>query len=173
MAKDCGHSVPCGCGDKALTTPPPCNVSGPCAGEKCSELFDQQCIVYTGPELRKEINGADFVILKGQRVDALIQKTLQALSSTDSEDFTDAPSNIQISNITSTGFTVTWEGDDALDYTFNAQQVVGAVNNILTPALGVYTVTFTGLVPGEQYELFSEQASGGWAAPRFILTLPA
>lgn len=171
MAKDCGHKVPCGCGDSALTTPAACNTSGPCEGEQCSELFDQQCIVYTGPEIRKSFNGTDFIIPKGMRLDHLIQKLLQAFSG-DPEDLTDAAFGLRISNISSTGFTLTWKGNDTISYNVFANQVSPVVNNSFSIPAGTYSYTFNNLVSGAEYKIFVEDPVGGWNSASLYLTLP-
>ena len=59
---NCGCSnISCGCGDSFLTTPPPCPtpVDYP-TKQVCSEVFDAQCVVYTGPDLQC---GLDDVVL--------------------------------------------------------------------------------------------------------------
>tara|TARA_R110002020_G_scaffold23658_3_gene78611 strand:- start:2140 stop:3012 length:873 start_codon:yes stop_codon:yes gene_type:complete len=49
MAKDCGHTVPCGCKDTPLTTPAPCGDGIDCPdATACSETFDAECVYYTG-----------------------------------------------------------------------------------------------------------------------------
>lgn len=49
----CNHTnINCGCKDKYLTTPPPCPTPEGCPDpQPCSEVFDAQCIIYTGPDL--------------------------------------------------------------------------------------------------------------------------
>ena len=45
---DCGCKK-CGCADNALTTLPPCPTPAGCPNPIiCSEIFDAQCVVYTG-----------------------------------------------------------------------------------------------------------------------------
>lgn len=46
----CNHTnINCGCKDSFLTTPPPCPTPVDCpTAQPCSEVFDAQCIVYTG-----------------------------------------------------------------------------------------------------------------------------
>ena len=42
----------CGCADNALTTPPPCPTPAGCPTPlTCSEVFDAECVVYTGPDI--------------------------------------------------------------------------------------------------------------------------
>jgi hypothetical protein len=48
--RNCGCSkISCGCGDSFLTTPPPCPTPEDCpTAQPCSEVFDADCVVYTG-----------------------------------------------------------------------------------------------------------------------------
>jgi hypothetical protein len=49
--KKCGHLGKCGC-ESYLTTPPPCPTPEGCPDpQPCSEVFDAQCIIYTGFDL--------------------------------------------------------------------------------------------------------------------------
>jgi hypothetical protein len=59
---NCGCSnINCGCKDSFLTTPPPCPTPEGCPDRQpCSEIFDAQCVVYTGPDLQC---GLDDVVL--------------------------------------------------------------------------------------------------------------
>jgi hypothetical protein len=57
--KKCGHLTKCGC-ESYLTTPPPCPTPEGCPDpQPCSEVFDAQCIIYTGPDI---ICGDDVVV---------------------------------------------------------------------------------------------------------------
>jgi hypothetical protein len=63
--KTCGHLGKCGC-ETYLTTPPPCPTPENCPDpQPCSEVFDAQCIVYTGPDLEC---GQDVVIAQNTSV---------------------------------------------------------------------------------------------------------
>jgi hypothetical protein len=44
----CGHTVPCGCADVALTTPAPCTPVGCPDPYPCSEITNAECVIYTG-----------------------------------------------------------------------------------------------------------------------------
>jgi hypothetical protein len=49
--KNC-NLVKCGCQDSYLTTPPPCPTPEDCPDvQPCSEVFDAECIVYTGVDI--------------------------------------------------------------------------------------------------------------------------
>ena len=49
----CNHNtINCGCKDSYLTTPPPCPTPTNCPDpQPCSEVFDAQCIIYSGDPL--------------------------------------------------------------------------------------------------------------------------
>jgi hypothetical protein len=63
----CGCTKPkCGCQDTMLTTPAPCPTPVGCpTPEPCSEVFDSQCIVYTGTEI---LCGDDTIVLTGSTI---------------------------------------------------------------------------------------------------------
>ena len=47
----CGHTVPCGCADVALTTPAPCTPVGCPDPYPCSETINAECVIYTGANI--------------------------------------------------------------------------------------------------------------------------
>ena len=68
---NCGCTKPkCGCQDTMLTTPAPCPTPVGCPDpEPCSEVFDAQCVVYTGDSI---LCGQDIVVTTSSNVaDAL------------------------------------------------------------------------------------------------------
>lgn len=171
-SKDCGHKVPCGCGDKALTTPAACNTTEECAGEQCSELFDQECIVYTGPVMNAFIQGEDFIIAPGDRLDIILQKMLVAMKANDPDDIANAPYGLRFRNITSTGFNVTWVSPNGFDHIIYIALVSPVVNDSVAIPAGINTHTFTNLVSGGEYEIYIEEQNDGRVSPTFYLTLP-
>ena len=64
---NCGCSkISCGCGDSFLTTPPPCPTPVDCpTAQPCSEVFDAQCVVYTGLDIECD---NDVVVASGASV---------------------------------------------------------------------------------------------------------
>ena len=58
---NCGCSkLKCGCQDTMLTTPAPCPTPVGCpTPEPCSEVFDAQCIIYTGDPI---VCGQDTIV---------------------------------------------------------------------------------------------------------------
>ena len=63
----CNHNnINCGCKDTYLTTPPPCPTPADCPDpQPCSEVFDAQCIVYTGADI---LCGQDTVVTQNDSV---------------------------------------------------------------------------------------------------------
>lgn len=57
----CNHTnINCGCKDSFLTTPPPCPTPTDCPDpQPCSEVFDAQCVIYTGQPI---ICGEDVIV---------------------------------------------------------------------------------------------------------------
>lgn len=52
MATNCGNQINCGCQDSFLTTPPAVPTPGACPeAQPCSEVFDAQCVKYTGDDI--------------------------------------------------------------------------------------------------------------------------
>lgn len=70
MTKNCNHSVPCGCGDTGLTTPPPCTTGTPACPtpDPCPETFCAGCVVYCGDGI------IDLGINQGDRMDVIMQR---------------------------------------------------------------------------------------------------
>lgn len=65
--RKCSCNTNCGCGDLPLQTCAPCTPSLCGNGDPCPETFSAGCVVYTGDTI------ADLGIMKGQRVDSIIQ----------------------------------------------------------------------------------------------------
>ena len=105
--KDCGHSVPCGCGDTPLTTGDPCPDGIDCTGNPCAENFSTDCIIYTGDTLpllglNKGMSMSEFFKVLGPLLNVgagcVTDPTATCKSST----------NLFSTNITDTKITVGW-----------------------------------------------------------------
>jgi hypothetical protein len=75
MATTCSsckcNSLTCGCNNSYLTTPPPCPTPTDCPDRQpCSEVFDAECIVYTGPDLEC---GDDTVIAQNTAINLALE----------------------------------------------------------------------------------------------------
>jgi len=173
MSKQCGHTVPCGCGDKALTTAPSCNEEGSCASsEECAEKFSNCCIVHTGEDYEADFSGGSnkfFRVRKGERLDLIIQKLMTSWLEGDGA--FKAAVGIKITNINPTGFTVTWEGLDSEVYTIDAEHQNPTSSNLEVIPQGVYTYKYDYLISGDTYRITITTA-GGVKSVTFIVTLP-
>jgi hypothetical protein len=69
---NCGCSKPkCGCQDTMLTSPAPCPTPVGCPDRQpCSEVFDAECIVYTGPDLEC---GDDTVVIQNSAINLALE----------------------------------------------------------------------------------------------------
>lgn len=65
--KKCSCATPCGCGDLPFRVCAPCTPPICGNGDPCPETFSAACVVYTGDTI------ADLGIMKGQRLDSVIQ----------------------------------------------------------------------------------------------------
>lgn len=64
----------CGCEDSFLVSPAPCPTPEGCPNpEPCSEVFDAQCVVYTGPNLQC---GQDNVVLTNTAINAALEDVI-------------------------------------------------------------------------------------------------
>lgn len=146
--KNCNHKVPCGCADSALTTPPPCNDTGNCAGEVCAESIGQKCVVYDNNSLVYSITGNDFEIQQGERLDEVIQRLLIFLN--DPACAASAPVGVYASKVTVDSITLQWTGSDPA-YTYSIDYTDG-VSNFNTTSTTT-TVSLLTLVPNTEYSI--------------------
>lgn len=65
--RSCSCAVPCGCKDVPIALCSPCTLPLCPNGDPCPETFSAGCVVYTGDTI------VDLGILKGQRLDSIIQ----------------------------------------------------------------------------------------------------
>ncbi len=103
--RKCTCGANCGCKDIPLTTCSPCTTPLCPNGDPCPETFSAGCVVYTGDTI------ADLGIMKGQRLDSIIQ--LFALLSTNPGcAYPTSPCQsvlgVQSTNITSTTVSLKW-----------------------------------------------------------------
>lgn len=78
----CNHTnIDCGCKDSFLTTPPPCPTPGDCPDpQPCSEVFDAQCIVYTGADI---LCGQTTVVTQNQSVSEALTSVVEYFCTAD------------------------------------------------------------------------------------------
>lgn len=155
---NCGNK-PCGCAEEALTTGSPCNNTGDCEKEPCSELFCEECIIHCQPEISVPLpNNEIFTIAQGARWDEIIQR-LMILSSNPSC-INDAPVGLRLMCKTTTSIRIQWVPSTTCPTEYevswtksNTQTNIGTTENTefeiinLTPNTE-YAITVTDKVSG-------------------------
>jgi hypothetical protein len=147
---NCGCSkISCGCGDSFLTTPPPCPTPVDCpTAQPCSEVFDAQCVVYTGLDIEC---GTDVVVATNDSVADALQNVVDYFCTKPESDITivEAGDGIDVEVDTvgnTTTYTVSTIAKD-IAYFQNVQTV--AINTVPEPnvynfpSVGYATLTYT------------------------------
>jgi len=149
---ECGHTVPCGCNDNALSSQPPCNVTGDCAGEACAEIFGDGCIAHLKDDLIITIGAEELDIVKGTRLNEIWQRL--AIAITDPECAKVAAVTLCILSSTSTSITIGWVPGTGSVYkiAYDSPTCPSAGESPNLPS-SVNKYTLTGLLPGEEYIL--------------------
>lgn len=114
--KTCGHLGKCGC-ETYLTTPPPCPTPENCPERQpCSEIFDAQCIVYTGPDLEC---GQDVIIAQNTSVALALEDLVSAVC--DASELPTIPTNILCGDdvVVASGVNVVAAIQDVVEYFCN------------------------------------------------------
>ena len=105
---NCGCSnINCGCKDSFLTTPPPCPTPEDCpTAQPCAEVFDAQCVVYTGLDIEC---GTDVVVATNDSVATALQNVVDYFCTQPAADITVVAAGDKISVKTATvGNTTTY-----------------------------------------------------------------
>jgi len=125
---NCGCSkISCGCGDSFLTTPPPCPTPADCPeAQPCSEVFDAQCVVYTGLDIEC---GDDVVVATKDSVADALQNVVDYFCTQPESDITivEAGDNVSVDVVTvgnTTTYTVNAIIPCPMDVTIIDSQVV-------------------------------------------------
>ena len=145
--KKCGHAVPCGCGDKALTAPPPCNESGPCAGEPCAEVFCADCIANCNDQITVDTGPGSgiMIVAKGARWNTVLEQLMIISAGTP---LANAPLNLKVKSKTSTSVTLTFTANSAISYDADVTDLDTTVVTSVTATHlgdGEFEVQITGL----------------------------
>jgi len=145
--KNCNHKVPCGCGDSSLTTPPPCNSLGDCLGELCQESVGQKCVVYDNHSFTYDVNGTEFNVNQGDRLDEIIQKILIYLN--DPTCINTAPFGMYATLVLKDSITLVWEGSDIIGYNVTYTDGIAPI----TVSTLTKSITISALVPDTEYSI--------------------
>lgn len=170
------NKLTCGCGDHSLTTP--CGYSGKnCdegSHERCENLICENCVANCESKLEFEItNTTSFIIEKGERLSATLQKLIQYVINPACVTAGDEILNIMPGTTTSTSIQITWDPIGANNSATNLQVRVktpaaaGWTN--ITPVLPTTTTsyTITGLSVNTEY-MFSVVGVGTSCSSAFV-----
>lgn len=144
--------TPCGCLDKALTTPPLYQDSSTCSNPQiCSEYVFTGCIIYNGPEL------VDINIIPGMNLNEVIQ-ALVIMDINPACITTTCPAVfLNVIKITSTTIDIGWNLiDEAISYTVSyssesdSPQVWTDLTTVMNPT---NHLIITGLTCGVTYDI--------------------
>jgi hypothetical protein len=170
------NKLSCGCGDHSLSTP--CNYTGrDCTEgthEKCEEVYCEYCVSNCDNKLEIEISAtSSFVIEKGERLSATLQKLVQYIVNPTCVTGFNAILNIQAGTTTSTSVQITW---DALHLSSSASALQVRVKTVaaagwtnITPSLLTTATSYvvTSLSANTAY-MFSIKGVGTTCTSAFI-----
>jgi hypothetical protein len=107
--KTCGHNTPCGCSDKALTTPPPCDTTGACTpnASACAETFCLNCATYCEEDMEGEVGGETFIFRKGQNLNSIVQALIATMNDPQCGAYTAI--DLRITSQTEDSITIAWD----------------------------------------------------------------
>jgi hypothetical protein len=150
--KDCGHKVPCGCGDGALKSAPPCSEAN-CAGENCAEVFCQECIANCQPEIEYVIGESTFVIPAGARLDSILQKLLVFMNDPLCAEVTAL--GLKTTSIGTDSITIAWDESSipGISYTINWET---GGNTVQENVQDITSYTINNLAPDTEYSIYIE-----------------
>jgi hypothetical protein len=159
------NTKPCGCSDQPVNTPPPCNESGECEREPCSEIFCEDCIIHCQPDiLIPELEGdktPELVISQGMRWSHILQLLLIREMNPMCVGF--AAENLRIISKTSNSITLSWITNRP-SYTY-----ILWYNTIVIDVSGLNQITLTGLIPDTEYEVYIKNKTQGCLSPTIRL----
>lgn len=144
----------CGCADKAIPVSPPCGQDTLYCPtpEPCAETFSAGCVVYTGDSI------VDLDILKGDRMDVIVQKLVLAITGgCIATGGCESPVGLKVTYLSPTIVKIAWDlSDNSAQYNVEWKlSTSGVFNNVsaaLTPGpTNEYTIT--GLLADTTYYL--------------------
>ena len=169
VKKNCGCSVPCGCGDHTLKTPASCVSAPSCFNpEKCSETFSSECVLYMGDSI------ANLGINKGDSMTKVVQILLLAIQNIGCVDPASpclSPVGFGSLSITQTTIGLIWGAvPGVLNY-----QVEYRLTNVGTWTLNPTTTntndTIGGLTPNSTYYVRVSAVCGSSSCYSAVLTI--
>ena len=150
----CNQNKPCGCKEQPLTTAPPCDNTGACEKEPCSEMFCEECIVHCQPAMSIAVGNNTLSIPQGARLDEVIQRMLLFMADPTCVDT--APKAIRIIHKTSTSIRLRWIGPADGAYAINITD--GITPNVINTVAST-DWTISNLVPGTEYTIYIENTN--------------
>ena len=153
MKKNCGHTVPCGCGDQSLNTPPPCNTTGSCVGEECSELFCEECLLHCGETMviPQDDPIPDIVIPQGMRLSDFMQLILVRMLN--SNCVGTAVLGLAMLEKTTNSIRIKWTGEANRTYTIFWREGSNTYSANVNGIDGINTYQIINLLPDTEYDI--------------------
>lgn len=149
MKKNCGHASKCGCKDSSLETQVnPCVPESDCYSDECYEVICDSCVTNCNADIKYSVGNNTFEVPKGQRIDVTIQKLLIFLSNPSCS--VSAAVGLRAYKITTSSFSLTWEGSDDFVYAISITSEDGSEAQYLVTQ-GLYHYSLTNLLPGKEY----------------------
>lgn len=143
------NNTNCGCSEDPLRSGTPCNNTGECANESCSELMCEACIIHCEQQMSINLNGNSFVIEQGARLNEIIQKLLIELAFPGCSET--APIGLTIVSIGSTSIKLKWKGQSGFTYSVT---YTGNTTPVTVNADEVTEYEIINLVRNTQYDIY-------------------
>lgn len=126
MATNCGNQINCGCQDSFLTTPPAVPTPGACPeAQPCSEVFDAQCVKYTGADI---ICLQDIVVEQNASVSEALQNIVEYFCTPPTPVSITANNGLTMSTLTNVQLGGTLIQATTIDVQTNLFQFIGTRN---------------------------------------------
>lgn len=171
MATNCGNQINCGCQDSFLTTPPAVPTPGACPeAQPCSEVFDAQCVIYTGEDI---VCLEDIVVEQNTSVSDALNDIVDyfcnppaPVSITANNGLTmSTPTNVRLGGLLVQNTTITTSnGTLAQDFNFKitGNRVSNADNVLLVENTGQGTAIAATSISNSAVQGFSTGNAGGY-----------